>query len=77
MLAPELVDEDVARNDAAVLEEEEGEKRPLTLAAQWNRTISTGDLEWPEDPELPHSYLASTPFVAPVRPCFTGVFTAV
>lgn len=49
----------------SVLEEEDGEKRTLTLAAQWNRTISIGDLEWPEDPELQHPYLASTPFLAP------------
>src|SRR5262249_22770417 len=54
MLAPEPVDQPICRHRLSLAEQEEGEQRPLLLAAEREGSPRFHDLERAEDQELRH-----------------------
>src|SRR5262249_49983499 len=60
LLAPELLDDPIARKHLARVDQQEREQRTLLLAAEQDRAGLVDGFERPEDPELDHRR-----FVAP------------
>ena len=56
MLAPQLVDEPVGRDDLARMDQQQAEERALLLPAERDRPGPVLELERTEDPELCHTW---------------------
>ena len=50
----QLVGEPVERDDPVRAQEQDRQRRPLLRATETNRSVGSGDLERPQDPELEH-----------------------
>ncbi len=52
LVTPQLVEEPIRRQHGAVVDEEEGEQRPLLVRTKCDRTMTVDDPELSENPEL-------------------------
>ena len=59
VLAPEIVDQAVGRNDAVRVQEQQRQQGALSLPAQFDRSPVTVYLERPEEPKFEHVLLVT------------------